>query len=337
MSELIEHNQKNNLPVQTGLDLDTFKSIYYWQNVKPDTQIKFFKVRKKIEVSDIYSLNERLNDKISTHKVETYIASINFILSDGNMRNYGSWGEFEREKWDYINQKILSINMTWDLTFSLENFKLPQKHTLKVKLGNSIAPKDMFQMMFTSDDPSELLESRTEGLVKVDFINQLISNELINIVSEWHNGLKNTELENGFIKFLESKQKYISNFVSNFTPIFFVFFAYLFQDLMCNSFGSEKTLDLISLQRTIFLFSLVFVIGILFGKLFSNWLNRKIDKFDYHSGFFITKGDKNYFDELKSKNNKTKNEIIKKVAIAIITATVTVLTKFVLENYIINS
>ena len=48
-----------------------------------------------------------------------------------------------------------------------------EKHTLKVKIGNSIAPKDMFQMMFTSDEPSEILESRAEGLVKVEFINQL--------------------------------------------------------------------------------------------------------------------------------------------------------------------
>ena len=336
MSELIIETEESNLPLKPKLDLDTFKSILYWQNVKPDTQIKFFRVRKKVEVSDIYSLNERLNAKISTHTVQTYIASIDFILSDGNIRSYGSWAEFEREKWDYINQKVLSINITWDLTFSLKNFNLPQKHTLKVKIGNSIAPKDMFQMMFTSDEPSEILESRAEGLVKVDFINQLISNELINIVTEWHDGLKSVELEKGFIKFLEEKQKYISTFVANFTPVFLIYFVYLFQELLCNTFGSTKALDLISFQKTIFIFSLVFVVGILLGKLFSNWLNRRIDKFDYHSGFFITQGDKDYFDELKNNNNKTKNEIIKKVVLAIITASITVITKFILENYIIN-
>ena len=58
MSELIIETEESNLPLKPKLDLDTFKSILYWQNVKPDTQIKFFRVRKKVEVSDIYSLNE---------------------------------------------------------------------------------------------------------------------------------------------------------------------------------------------------------------------------------------------------------------------------------------
>ena len=210
MNEILESEEGQNLPAKKPkIDLDTFKSIYYWQNVKPDTQIKFFNERKRVEIADIFQLKERLNSKIDTHQVETYIASISFVLKDGNVRDYGSWAEFEREKWEYINQTATAINITWDLTFTLPNFDLPQKHTLKVRLGNSIAPKDMLQMMFTSDEPNEIIESRAEGLVKVDFINQMISNELIKIVSDWHEGLKKTELQHGLITFLEKKETYI--------------------------------------------------------------------------------------------------------------------------------
>lgn len=335
MSELIGQTSDKNLAKNSQLDLDTFKSIYYWQNVKPDTQTKFFRTRKKIEISDIFLLNERLNDKISTQNVETYIASINFMLKDGNLRSYGSWEEFKREKWEFINQTVLSINITWDLTFTIKNFTLPQRHTLKVKLGNSIAPKDMFQMMFTSDEPDEILASQAEGLVKVDFINQMISNELINIVSEWHNGLKSIELGNSYVRFLDKNQKYIINAVSNFTPVLFIFIAYIYQELLCTSFSFSNELNILSFQRTIFLFAFIYVIGILFGKLFGNWLNKKIHRLEYQTGFLITKGDKNYFDDLKEKNDKIKNEITTKFILAILTATVSVVVKYLLEHYLI--
>ena len=337
MNKIIQPAEEQNLPIpKANIDLDTFKSIYYWQNVKPDTQIKFFRERKRVEISDILQLKERLNSKIDTHQVETYIASINFVLKDGNLRDYGSWAEFEREKWEYINQTITAINITWDLTFTLPNFDLPQKHSLKVRLGNSIAPKDMLQMMFTSDEPSEIIESRAEGLVKVDFINQMISNELIKIVSDWHEGLKKTELQSGFIKFLDKKESYVLNFVANFTPVFLIFLAYIYQNLLCEKFGFSKELNILTLQRSIVFLALVYVIGILIGKAFARWLNKKINGFDYHTGFLITKGDINSFEELNNNNNKIKKEIIGKMIIAVTSGIVAVLTKVILEQYLIN-
>ena len=57
---------KETLPVKQDeyIDLDTFKSIYYWANAKPDTQIKFFRKRKIVEVSDIHDLNSRIDQKL---------------------------------------------------------------------------------------------------------------------------------------------------------------------------------------------------------------------------------------------------------------------------------
>jgi hypothetical protein len=337
MSEIISAESGENLPsTNQNIDLDTFKSIYYWQNVKPDTQIKFFRQQKNVTNADVVELNERLNNKIKTHKVETYIASINFILEDGNMREYGAWPEYEREKWEYINQKVTAINITWDLTFTIDKFQLPQKHTLKVRLGNSIAPKDMFQMMFTSDEPSEIMQSRAWGMVKVDFINQNISNELINIVNNWYEGLKKCEEQNSFIKFLEKRQKYFLNFIANFTPIFFLFLGYIYHSLLCEKFGFSKELNILTFQRATVYLSLLYIIGLLIGKVIAKWLNKKINSFDYHSGFHITKGDKNSFEELNSSNKKIKKEIIGKMIIAIASGIVAVVTKVILENILNN-
>lgn len=338
MSEIINPEEQNNKEVSNvppqPMDLDTFKSIYYWTNVKPDTQIKIFEERKKIELSSIHELNDRVHQKLATHKVETYIASINFILADGNFKEYGSWAEFQRQNWEYINQTIKSINITWDLTLSLPNHALPQKHTLKVRLGSAIPPKDMFQIMFTSDEPSELIESRAEGLVKVDFINQVIANELIKVVNDWYEGLKKVDHESGFIKFLEKWQKFIVSSVANFTPVFLIFLVFLYHDLLCNQFGFSKELNVLSLQQSIVLMVFVFSIGILIGRLLARWIDRKIDKFKYETGFYISRGDKNYLDELKSDNNKIKKEIIGRSILAVVSGVIAVGTKVILEYFL---
>ncbi|WP_373548393.1 hypothetical protein [Haliscomenobacter sp.] len=338
MTEIInpegqDMKEVRNVPLQS-IDLDTFKSIYYWTNVKPDTQIKIFEERKKIELSNIHELNDRVHQKLDTHKVETYINSINFILSDGNFKEYGSWGEFQRQNWEYINQTIRSINITWDITLSLPNHVLPQKHTLKVRLGSAIPPKEMFQIMFTSDEPSELIESRAEGLVKVDFINQVIANELIKVVNDWHDGLKKVDHESGFIKVLEKRQKYIVSAIANFTPVFFILLAYLYHSLLCNQFGVSKNLNILSLQRSIVVLAFVFSIGILVGRILARWIDRKIDKFKYETGFYISRGDKNYLDELKNDNNKIKKEIIGKSILAVISGVIAVGTKVILEYFL---
>lgn len=335
MSDVIKHGNKGEKPriSEEGVfDIDTFKSLYYWTNIKPDTQIKIFEDRKRIELSDIYELNDRVNRKLQTHKLETYVASINFILSDKNFNEYGSWAEFDRENWDYINQTIKSINISWDLTLSLPNHRLPQKHTLKVRIGSAIPPKDIFHIMFTSDEPSELLESQAEGLVKVDFINQVIANELIKVVDDWHTGLKTVEHESGLVRWIEKSKGYLITFISNFTPVLFILIAFLYHQLLCNKFGYSKELDIINFERVLVIFVFVFSFGILGGKFFARWLSQKIDSFKYETGFNITKGDKNYLDKLKIDNNKIKKEILLKTFLAVISAVVSVVVKLVLEG-----
>ena len=334
MTEISSTEQHQNLPAKPNLDLDTFKSIYYWANAKPDSQIKFFNKRKKIELSDIYDLNERVDKKLQTHKIETYIISLNFILSEGNVKEYASWPEFDRENWDTINQRVESINLTWDLTFSIPNFALPQRHTLKVRLGNAIPPKDMFQLMFTTDEPSAIMESQAEGLVKVDFINQVLANELIQIVTNWQNGLKEISKPKSIIRFLEKRERFITSAIDHFVPILIVSLSYLYHDLLCNHFKFSKELDLLSIQKVAIIFLTLFSFGVLIAKYLSSWFGNKVDKFKHENGIIITKGDKNDIEQLRIKNESILNDIIKKVVVSLIVTLIIIASKFIISKLI---
>ena len=334
MTEISKSDNQQNLPAKPNLDLDTFKSIYYWANAKPDTQIKFFRKRKKIELSDIYDLNQRVDKKLQTHKIETYIISLNFILTEGNVKEYASWAEFERENWDTINQRVESINLTWDLTFSIPTFAMPQRHTLKVRIGNAIPPKDMFQIMFTSDEPSELMESQAEGLVKVDFINQVLANELIQIVTNWQEGLKEISKPKSTIRFLEKRERYIRSVIEYFVPIIFISLSYLYYELLCTHFNFSKELNLISIQKVAIILLTLFGFGLLVAKYLSAWFANKVDKFKHENGIIISKGDKNYINEMKKENQSVLEQIGKKVAISLAATIILIGIKFIITKIV---
>ena len=331
MTEIIKPD--SNLPDQNKkFDLDTFKSIYYWANAKPDTQVKFFRKKKEIELSDIYDLNERVEKKLQTHNIETYVVHLNFILTEGNIKEYSSLEEFKRENWDTINQRIESINLTWDLTFSLRNFAIPQRHTLKVRIGNAIAPKDMFQLMFTSDEPSELMESRAEGLVKVDFINQVVANELINIVSNWQKGLNDVSKPKSMISFLMKKENLIRLSIIYITPIIFLTLFYQYHQLLFQKYSFSKEINILSVQKLAIIYMAIFGFALLIAKYFSSWLGRKIDKLKKENGITITKGDKNYILEINKKNKSILSQIAMKLFISLLVTIILIVSKFIISQ-----
>ena len=223
--------------------------------------------------------------------------------------------EFKRENWDTINQRVESINLTWDLTFSLPNFTLPQRHTLRVRIGNAIALKDMFQLMFTSDEPSELMESQAQGLVKVDFINQVVANELINIVSNWQKGLNDVSKTKSMISFLMKKENLIQLSIRYLVPIIFLTIFYQYHQLLCQKYSYSKEIDILFIQRLAIIYMAIYGLGLLIAKYFSSWLARKVDKLKQENGITITKGDKNYILELNKKNKSITSQIAMKLFI----------------------
>lgn len=315
-------------------DLETVKSIYYWLNAKPDTNIKLLEGRKRINLGDIYSINERVNEKLENHKVENYIATISIILSNGKIKEYGAWAEFERENWDAINESVKALLITWDLTIKLPKFELPQRHALKIRIGKEITPKDAFQMMFASDDLVEIKENMAYGICKVDFINQVLSTELIGIVDNWYEGLPNIQDKSQIQNFLEKYQNVILGTIVNYSPVFIFFVLYIFADLCCNKFGWSTELNLISLIRIVLIGIFVFTTGIMIGKIFARGIEKKIRALKDYSGFIITKGDKNHNENIKNLNSKITSKIFLRIILGAASGGTAVLVKFILDKII---
>lgn len=335
MTDIQKTNDEGNLPAVAGkYSLDDVKSFFYLMNAKPDTSIQLLEGRKKITIAEIRDLNERVQRKLENHDLIGQIASINLIFEKGKIQDYATWAEFERETWHTINNKTDSIALTWDISIKLPKYQNPQRHTLKVRIGNSISPKDMMELVFNSDNPSEIKEKRAIGVVKVDFIDQVIASELIEKVVTWYDGLKKMPNDIGIQKFMEKNQSLIAGTVFNFTPILFLAIYHYYFIAFCDWGKLTANLNIANIQLFLIVFVAVFYTGKIFAQKFAKWIDKKIDEYKGLSQFEITKGDENAVHDAQVNNNSITKKILTKAGLAVVGAIVAFIIRHLLEHWI---
>ena len=335
MTDIQKTNDEGNLPAVAGkYSLDDLKSIFYLMNAKPDTSIQLLEGIKKISIAEIHDLNQRVQRKLETHELIGQIASINLIFAKGKIQDFATWAEFERQTWNTINNKTDSIALTWDISIKLPKYQNPQRHTLKVRIGNSISPKDMMELVFNSDNPSEIKEKRAIGVVKVDFIDQVIASELIEKVITWYDGLKKMPNDTGVQKLMEKNQSLIAGTVFNFTPILFLAIYHYYFIAFCDWGKLTANLNIVNIQLFLIVFVAVFYTGKIFAQKFAKWIDKKIDEYKGVSQFEITKGDENAVHDAQNNNNSVTKKIMAKAGLAIVGTVVAFIIRHLLEHWI---
>lgn len=297
-------------PVKKVLLFDDFKSIYYQLNAKPDTEIRLLRGKKVLELSDIRSINEQISAKLENHEVDMNMLSIDIILSNGKIKDYSNWTEFLRENWDTINERVGSFIIKWDILIRLSQYNLPQRHTIKLRIGNAIPPKEIFQLILTSDDMPEIIESRSPSVCKVDFINDIIANELLNIVSSWHKGLKSSPEASFAKKFIEKRGKLLTEIIRSVSPIIFLVTSYLYSSFLFPFFGIEGELSIDNVCKISILLVSFFWTGAFAGRKIEKFIDKLIDKLEDYPSFSITRGDKKAISDFEMNNKKLVQQIV---------------------------
>lgn len=295
------------------IQLSDLKSLFYQLNAKPDTEIRLLPRGKTIELSDIRSINEQVGDKIRNYDVIAQISSITFILSNRKIKDFSTWAEFEREKWDTINERVESLSITWDMQLKLPMYELPQRHSLKLRIGNAVPLKDMFQIAITSDDLSELLEAGSHGICKVDFVNSIIAAELLNIISNWHEGLDDLPEPAVIQRFFRKQGNLMSEIIKYLFPVLFLIIASLYSDYLNPMLGIGSEISMNHIQKISILLAVLFSSGIIIGGKVERSIDIKISKFESFPSFLITRGDEKAKNEFEKNNDKLAKQITNKV------------------------
>ena len=284
-----------------------FQSLYYLIKGKRDTDIKLFTDYKQFSFDDIIELNGKIYRKLELHELVTDIVNVTIGLENKEIKSFGNWVEFKNTDWN-ISPCTKYISLEWDFNLILPNqtHKVPQTHTLRVRIGNNLKPSEMIQVVFQGGEEYDLDEASAQMSCKIDFINSQICNELKTVVSDWYDALPKNSEEHKLIKFILKHEVKFQNFiVLSFITAAIILVNYLFSALFESNFS---LLPENSDQRLFLFFTSSFAIFYIFyqsGKLYSDRMMRmQIGKLRRNPMFEFTKGDKNKFKEVAKDNKK---------------------------------
>lgn len=298
-----------------------FKAFYYMINATPDSVTKAFKKQIVVDPSDIAGLNKRITDKIKNHfEEEMFSIKVHVGLNNKKSIDFGTWTEFERHEW-YESEIITNLIITWEFLIKLPKYNLPQKHTIMVKLSSVIKPEEMLNLIFSGniEDVEEIEQSSYPIIARVDFIDRDLGDELMNLVSDWIDGLSNNckEKDNSVMNFLrKNKRKFalVTNYLFSFLLLCL---GLILLNIQIRNFG-VATVGEISIEEFLNIINLSFVYIVVF--LFANWMSgifargifESLSDYGATHIFNITKGDKNEQLRIENKNKKNQKWVLVK-------------------------
>ena len=311
-------------PSQLALsNLDDFKSIYCFLNAKPDSQIRLLKGVKRIELQDIVDLNSSVEAKLYNHSVQTVIPNVQVTFSDREISEYSSWEEFRRTEWNLAAKTVVGITLTWRILIKNDNSPVPQPHSLKVRIGNEIPPKDAIQLLLSADNPDELMQLSSPSMCRVDFVNSVLAEELLTLIERWHSSLLPAPDQNPLPFFLVRNGMHLTELWRFAAPILFLVVGSRYADLLIAS----KWFSTLTLELRIFYSAIIFVAvykaGSYAGHKGEAIVDSRIKRLQAPPVFVITKGDKKRLADAKKKNNRFVRDLLLQIALGLIAFVVT--------------
>ncbi len=311
-------------------------------NAKPDSKTKLFTKDVCINLDDIFNLNYLITNKFKSHYNNAgFIINVHVAFNNKKSLFFNSWQLFEQQKW-IQSEPIDSILVKWEFNAELPGYKVPQKHTLIVKMSDGIKPEDMLKVMLSGgfDEIQELDKDAYPVIASVDFIDSTLGDELIAIVSNWVKSLNTCDTSSHFLQKLRDHKKKLSYFIQYFFTFTLALCcikicSFSIEQLPFNKISDLTKTDFINLSYVIFTVVILFIVA----KGIFRFVGRSVfevlrDAVSSHT-FNISNGDKKKQDENAKRYKKLKSSVVLKIIFSFIfniicTIITTIITRVIL-------
>ena len=328
----IQKDTSREISQKAQFSLKDFQSFYYKFNAKPDRETKFFKEDKIVSRVDIIELNNRIQEKLNLNECVTTMTNIIVAYNNDRTVEFANWTVFENEQWA-TSAVIRSIIITWDFTIELKGYEIPQRHTVKFRIGTRLKPKDLMELMWNHDDESEIHEAFAHSICTIDFINPLISSEVFLIIENWHKALPDNFFKNKLHKFLSRNSSKIEQVISVIILFSGCILIYGISKVYLKMIWNE-TFNQQFYYRVFGGFLLAFLYFYSLIIVAKSWAKRSsfsLTRLKTSNIFTITKGDINNNEKNKEKNKDAINDVIKKVIVTIVVAILAFFSSYIFD------
>jgi hypothetical protein len=300
------------------LPKDHLRSLFYLFSGKPDSRIKVFDAPIHITKSDIAELNDCITRKLKTHSIDAQITSVRVGYIGADISEFGTWAEFDTHHWQE-SECIEEIVVKWDFMVKLDTYKIPQRHTLMMRISTDVKPGKVIQMLSSgnSDEFDQMDYLSAPAFCRVDFINAQISKELINQVTDWYKGRKSPALIQDSYYWFKKKKQTIAELVHHSLPFSStMIFVALIYWLNANRYDGHIPLHIMGVTLMFGLYSLSPVNRL--GHIFASRVFESLSKLEGSKVVFeFTSGDKKRISELQQENVKRGKKFIRECVVAI--------------------
>jgi len=289
-------------------DPDTCRALFYLFTGRPDSKTQIFARRIILTPNDVSILDRKIIEKLQNHDISEVITSIILRFKNRRIVDFGSIERYQEFDW-HVPERLEQLTIKWDFLVKLPHYLAPQRHTLSVKVSPFLRPIDLMRAVFSSD-PDELDSSQVENAVctaRVDFLNHILADELLNIVDTWNDSVRRHPKPGDWLNKLESYDEYFMRGFQ-YATCFTVFMA-------CLAFYLRGTTDITSDSAALaghirfstlwlaFASIIVFSVGRL-GKQVGLWSQRLINRYGDSHVFECTNGDLQHVTEIATKNQR---------------------------------
>lgn len=278
--------------IMTSENLNTANALLALLHGKSDSICKLFGKEISVGKGDLKTLNEMMIEKLSLHNVVAEATTITISFNSKKVLSFKTWDEFEKYDFSTINAITKSIFMQWDFFVNIFGYELPQRHTVSVRISSTPNPSDFLKALINGgfDDENELDMQTCTMICKVDFINNVLAEELTNVASRWNDLCEPAISKKGVLKSFLFKNRKVLSDIFNICMVstFFILAAIILKILINN--------NVFSLSIKLLFFICIFIMPLYnISKIVSNsWTNKLYsqlgDIIDIHI-FSISKGD----------------------------------------------
>jgi len=276
---------------------DAFKAMFYLFAGKPDSRVRLFKRKVQLLPDDLQDLNSKIRDKLRLHAIDQIVSTCVVNYEGDNLVEFGTWNELELYDWKNPNVTD-SVSLKWDFMIKLEQYAIPQRHTVTVQISSPMKPQEMLRLFVSGAiDPDEQVDHRAALCSgRVDFISHRLADELLEVVREWNESLRQPKGVSGLLPTLEKFDSWIARVIHLLLPTIGVFLCLNALDHFNATWNSNNVAGhdsgvaiakwlLISLVS---LFAALRVSHFLAAKIYS-----AINEYGAYRVFRLTRGDEN--------------------------------------------
>jgi len=294
---------------KTSISRDDLRSLFYVFSKKANTISQNFYGKSIIKKDDIIELSSKIFEKLKLNQVDMCTCCIVVALKNNKFLEFGGLEKFTEhtfDEGDVVENIVLKFNFLMNIDRSV-----PQHYSMNIRLAGSMSPMFLLRHIFNQvqndfDDIENMLPS---SIVNIDYVEAIMSDELILIVENWYKSRRQVVIEGKIIEWIKKNNNLFPNISSIFCTLVgitissILLFRHDFSFL--NYMGEYRRASILILS----FFGMVWISKYI-GKRVGYSIKKNIQKMGEIPIFQLTKGDLSNLDKIAQNNSNSKIKLI---------------------------